>query len=131
MLRVLLFTVVATISAGAAPPAGDAPASRTLTGWFSDKNCARVTPGEAPRPNGTACVTKCLHKGVPAVFVSEDPVLILHVGQASMATDHVGYRVEVTGVLNAEGDGISIDSVRRLSTLTSICALPPRKGSDR
>ena len=36
----------------------------TWTGWFSDKQCARVKPDEAPRPNGTACVKKCLDRSL-------------------------------------------------------------------
>ena len=69
MLRVITLAALPAI-----PVLGTEPTpttTETWTGWFSDKQCARVRPDEEPRPNGTACVKKCLDEGAPAVFISE------------------------------------------------------------
>ena len=114
--------LVASVSVGRAETT-----TKTWTGWFSDKQCARATPGEAPRPNGTACVKKCLAEGSPPVFISEQAKAIyLVVGQESVAKD-VGYRVELTGVVDEQAKTVSVTSVKRLSEVPAICL--PRKAA--
>jgi hypothetical protein len=95
--------------------------TRTWTGWFSDKQCARVTPGEAPRPNGSACVKKCLAEGSPAVFISEQAKAIYGVVGYASAPNDVGFHVEITGEVDEKAKTVSIKSVKRLSEIPNIC----------
>jgi hypothetical protein len=114
--------LVAVSWGGAEPPA----TTETWTGWFSDKQCARVTPGEAPRPNGTACVKKCLAEGSPAVFISEQAKAVYEVRDYPSAAEFVGYRVEMTGKVDEKAKTVSITSVKRLSEVTAMCLLPKK-----
>ena len=95
MLRLITIAVMLMVPAPGATPAG--PTTETWTGWFSDKQCARVRPDEEPRPNGTACVKKCLSEGSPAVFISEQAKAVYEVRDYPAAKDDVGFRVEITG----------------------------------
>ena len=122
MIRVIAVSVLLSVS-GPAEPAETV--TRTWTGWFSDKQCARVTPGEAPRPSGTACVKKCLAEGSPAVFISEQAKAVYAVLDHASAGDDVGYHVEITGDVNEKAKTVSIKSVKRLSSVPAICL--PRK----
>jgi hypothetical protein len=118
MIRILGVAVVLAMSWSPDP---SETTTKTWTGWFSDKQCARVTPDEAPRPNGTACVKKCLADGSPAVFISEQAKgVYLVVEQASVAKD-VGYHVEITGEVDEKAKTVSLKSVKRLSAVPAIC----------
>ena len=99
------------------------------TGWFSDKQCARITPGEEPRPNGTACVKKCLEEGTPPVFISEQARAIYEVPASASVKDDVGYYVEITGVVDEKGKAVFVKSVKRLAEVTAACLLPRKIGS--
>lgn len=103
--------------------------TRIWTGWFSDKQCARVTPDEAPRPNGTACVKKCLAEGSPAVFISEQAKAIYTVLEPASVPKDVGYHVEITGEVDEKAKIVSVKSVKRLSEVPNICL--PKKAVKR
>jgi hypothetical protein len=96
----------------------------TWTGWFSDKQCARVTPGEYPRPNGTACVKKCLNEGATAVFISEQARAIYEVRRFPSVKDNVGYYLEVSAEVDEKSKTISVKSATRLSEVTASCLIP-------
>jgi hypothetical protein len=103
--------------------------TETWTGWFSDKQCARVIPGEAPRPNGTACVKKCLDEGSPAVFISEQAKAIYEVRDYASVKDDVGYYLQITGDVDEKAKSVSVKSVKRLSEVTAMCLLPRKIGN--
>jgi hypothetical protein len=96
----------------------------TWTGWFSDKQCARVVPGEFPRPNGTACVKKCLDEGATAVFISEQARAIYEVRGFPSVKDNVGYYLEVSAEVDEKVKTISVKSAKRLSEVTAACLIP-------
>ena len=122
MLQMVGVAVLVAVSLGGrALPATTA----TWTGWFSDKQCARVKPGEAPRPNGTSCVKKCLAEGAPAVFISEQAKAVYGVNNYTSAANDVGFYVEITGEVNERDKTVSIKSVKRLAEVPAICL--PRK----
>ena len=93
MLRMI--TVAALLMIAALDTEAPPMTTETWTGWFSDKQCARVRPDEEPRPNGTACVKKCLGEGTPAVFISEQAKAVYEVRDYASAKDDVGFRVEI------------------------------------
>ena len=100
------------------------PSAVKWTGWFSDKQCARITPGELPRPNGTACVKKCLDEGARAVFISEQAKAIYEVRGVPSVKEDVGYYLEIIGEVDERARIISVKSVRRLSEVTASCLIP-------
>ena len=107
-------------------PQQQTPATETWTGWFSDKTCARVTD-DTPRPNGTACVKKCLSEGAALVFISEQAKAVFEVRDRPAAKDHAGYYVELTGTVNRAAKTISVQSVKRLSEVTQMCLIPKKR----
>jgi hypothetical protein len=120
----LAVTLVVSLS-----PQQQSPTTETWTGWFSDKTCARVTD-DTPRPNGTACVKKCLSEGAAPVFISEQAKAVFEVRDRPTAKDDVGYHVELTGTVDRAANTISVQSVKRLSELTAICFIP-KKGEKK
>ena len=118
MIRIIGAAVMTAVSWSAEPRE---TTTRTWTGWISDKQCARVTPGEDPRPNGTACVKKCLAEGSPAVFISEQAKAVYEVLDYPSAPDYVGFRLEVTGEVNEKTRTVSVKSVKRLSEIPNFC----------
>jgi hypothetical protein len=126
MVRIIGLGVLLAVSSLAAQPRQ--MTTETWTGWFSDKQCARVRPDETPRPNGTACVKKCLDEGAPAVFISEQAKGIYEVRGYASVKDHVGYRLEITGDVNEETKTVFVKSVKRLSEVTAMCLLPKKVG---
>jgi hypothetical protein len=127
MLRAIAVAVLLMAS----PFDGEPPltTTQTWTGWFSDKQCARVRPDEEPRPNGTACVRKCLDEGSPAVFISEQARAVYEVRGYPAVKDDVGFRVELTGEVDEKAKTVSVTSVKRLSEVTSSCLLPRKRRS--
>lgn len=117
-----------TVATTAASPQNKESDLKTWTGWFSDKRCARA-PGQddSVRPNGTACVKKCLNEGAAPVFLSEQANAIYDVLNHASIADDVGYRVEVTGVVDEKAKTISVRSVKRLSEVTALCLLPRKR----
>lgn len=127
MLRLIIVSVLLVVSSlGAQSRNGTAV---KWTGWFSDKQCARITPGEEPRPNGTACVKKCLDEGAPAVFISEQARAIYELRDHASVKQDVGYYVEMTGVVDEKAKTLSVKSVKRLSEVTAACLLPRKIAS--
>jgi hypothetical protein len=124
MIRIIGAAVLLAVSSLAAEPS--LTTTETWTGWFSDKQCARVRAGEAPRPNGTACVKKCLTEGSTAVFISEQARAIYEVRDYPSVKDDVGYYLEITGEVDDKAKTVSVKSVKRLSEVTSMC-MAPRK----
>ena len=114
------FLLLAT-TLGAQPSATKAV---TWNGWFSDKQCARIIPGEFPRPNGTACVKKCLDEGATAVFISEQARAIYDVRGFPTVKDNVGYYLEVIADVDEKAKTISVKSAKRLSEVTASCLIP-------
>ena len=127
MLRMIPVAAILMIPAlGTEPPR---TTTETWTGWFSDKQCARVRPDEEPRPNGTACVKKCLDEGSPAVFISEQAKALYEVRDYASAKDDVGFRVEITGEVDEKAKAVSVKSVKRLSEVTAMCLVPKKRRS--
>ena len=127
MLRVITLAALLTIPALGTEPTPTT--TETWTGWFSDKQCARVRPDEEPRPNGTACVKKCLDEGTPAVFISEQAKAVYEVRDYASAKDDVGFRVEMTGEVDEKAKAVSVKSVKRLSEVTAMCLVPKKRRS--
>jgi hypothetical protein len=127
MLRMITVAAILTIPALGTEPTPTT--TETWTGWFSDKQCARVRPDEEPRPNGTACVKKCLDEGSPAVFISEQAKAVYEVRDYASAKDDVGFRVEITGEVDEKAKAVSVKSVKRLSEVTSMCLVPKKRRS--
>jgi hypothetical protein len=124
MIRIAVAVVFVAVSSISAQP--NQTRTEVWTGWFSDKQCARINADEAPRPNGTACVKKCLDSGSPAVFISEQARKIYVVRDHAAVKSDVGYYVEITGVVNEEANTVSIKSVKRLSEVTAMCLRPKK-----
>jgi hypothetical protein len=125
VLRLILAgTIVMMSGAGVEKPT---TTTETWTGWFSDKQCARVKPDEEPRPNGSACVKKCLGEGSSAVFISEQARAVYEVRDYASVKDDVGFRVEITGDVDENAKTISVKSVKRLSEVTAMCLVPKKR----
>jgi hypothetical protein len=118
MIRIIGVAVLMAVSWSAEPRE---TTTKTWTGWFSDKQCARVTPGEEPRPNGAECVKKCLAEGSPAVFISEQAKAVYGVLDYASAPKDVGFHVEITGEVDEKAKTISVKSVKRLAAVPNIC----------
>jgi hypothetical protein len=124
MARMMALILVLGVSSAAPEPART---TAKWTGWFSDKQCARIRPDEAPRPNGTECVKKCLGEGSPAVFISEQAKAIYQVRDYPSAKDDVGFYVEITGDVDENAKTVSVTSVKRLAEVTSMCMVPRKR----
>jgi hypothetical protein len=117
-------TAVAAFVLMATTVGGQQPKVVTWTGWFSDKGCARITPGELPRPNGTACVKKCLDEGSTPVFISEQARDIYTVRGFPSVKENVGYYLEISAAVDEKAKTISVKSTKRLSEVTAACLIP-------
>jgi hypothetical protein len=100
----------------------------TMTGWFSDAQCAapRVKKGIIAM-NNPDCVKKCLKEGVAAVFISQQAKAMFEVRGYPTVAEDVGWHVEVTGKIDEASQAIDIQSVKRLSEEGATCALPRKK----
>jgi hypothetical protein len=100
----------------------------TLTGWFSDEDCAkgRVASGVI-RPNNPDCVKQCLDKGAKAVFVSEQGKEMLLVKGYEKVREDVGYHIEIAGVPDAAAKSISVQSVKRIGAYEGAACARPKK----
>jgi hypothetical protein len=116
--------IVADEAAARGEAAGE---PRTMTGWFSDAQCA--TPGVAKgiiAPNNPDCVKKCLKDGATPVFISEQAKALFEVRDyASVAAD-VGFYVEVVGTIDKSGKMLSVTSVKHLEEQGPTCARPKK-----
>jgi hypothetical protein len=127
MLRVIAVAVMVMASPFEVEP--PSTTTQTWTGWFSDKQCARVRADEEPRPNGTPCVRKCLDEGSTPVFISEQARAVYEVRGYSAVKEDVGFRVELTGEVDEQAKTVAVTSVKRLSEVTSSCLLPRKRRS--
>lgn len=99
-----------------------------LEGWFSDKTCARgMLSSDEVRPNGTACVKKCLDEGATAVFVDPKAKAMYDVKGHPSVKEDVGYYLEVMGEVDEKAGTISTRSVKRLGDVVQMCARPRKK----
>jgi hypothetical protein len=121
MIRTLAVSVLLMTS-----PLSARPEVVKWTGWFSDKGCARITPGELPRPNGTACVKKCLDEGATPVFISEQARSIYEVRGFPSVKDNVGYYLEINADVDEKAKTIFVKTAKRLSEVTASCLIPER-----
>jgi hypothetical protein len=125
-ISVLTSAIVLVTTFGAEPDtAADAV---TLTGWFSDKQCAAAkVKAEEVTPNGTVCVKKCLDDGAVPVFVDPKARAMYDVRDHPSVKDDVGYYLELTGVVDEKAKTISVKSVKRLGDVVQMCGRPAKK----
>jgi hypothetical protein len=118
------------VPALAAAPTASEPKITTSTGWFSDKGCAapKVARGQIG-PNNPVCVKRCLDDGAEPVFVSEQAEALFDVKDYAAVKDVVGYRVEVTGIVDEEAKTITVKSVKRLEEVVTLCYRPKKKAT--
>lgn len=100
----------------------------TWTGWFSDEGCAR---GRANSGVYTAtnpdCARQCIERGSPAVFIAEQEKAIYLVKDYSGVREDLGYKVEVSGILDDEAKTLTVRDVKRLERVSLFCARPKPK----
>lgn len=118
------------IPALAAAQSAPEPRTTTSTGWFSDKGCAapKVARGQIG-PNNPVCVKRCLDEGAVPVFISEQAKAMFDVKDYATVKDDVGYRVEITGIVDEEAKTITVKSVKRLEAVPVTCARPQKKAT--
>lgn len=118
------------IPALAAAQSAPEPKTTTSTGWFSDKGCAapKVARGQIG-PNNPDCVKRCLDEGAVPVFISEQAKAMFDVKDYATVKDDVGYRVEVTGIVDEDAKTITVKSVKRLEAVPVTCARPQKKAT--
>ncbi|MPY89714.1 MAG: hypothetical protein GEU99_17555 [Luteitalea sp.] len=132
-ISVLALTVGLAVSGPGVVAAGaDDAKTTTWTGWFSDKGCAspRVANGIIG-PNNPDCVKRCLDEGATPVFVSEQAEAVFEVRDYEAVENDVGYHIELTGIVDEAAKTISVRSVKRLSYVGALCALPKRTGAKK
>ena len=102
-----------------------APATVTLTGYFACSKCtaARAAAGDM-HPSNPVCAKQCIEKGDDAVFLSEQGKGALKVRDYAGSVEHLGYHVEVTGVVDATAKTITIENVKNLSYEGASCSRP-------
>jgi hypothetical protein len=124
----MMVVAAVTVAAGAEDDA--ATDARTMTGWFSDAQCAlpRVAKGIIA-PNNPDCVKKCLREGATAVFISEQAKAAFEVRDYPTVAADVGWHVEVTGMVDKTGKMIAITSVKRLEEVGPMCGVPRKTGA--
>lgn len=118
------------IPALAAAQSAPEPKTTTSTGWFSDKGCAapKVARGQIG-PNNPDCVKRCLDEGAVPVFISEQAKAMFDVKDYATVKDDVGYRVEITGIVDEEAKTITVKSVKRLEAVPVTCARPQKRAT--
>ena len=109
--------------------------AQTLTGWFSDEGCAkgRVASG-AISPTNPDCAKKCIvEKGQRVVFISEQGKEMLYVKDyaAASAVEHLGYRVEIIGTVDASQKTVSIATVKRIGEYQGPSCARPKKTQNK
>jgi hypothetical protein len=72
-------------------------------------------------------VKRCLDDGEVSVFVSEEAKALFEVKDYPMVRDDVGYRVEVTGIMDETTKTITVTSVKRLEAVPIMCGRPVKK----
>jgi hypothetical protein len=97
----------------------------TLTGWFSCDKCTRgrVANGDV-RPSNPVCAKDCIDKGDSAMFLDEQGKTAYRVRDSKPVVDDLGFKVEVTGVVDANAKTIVIRSVKQLAADGASCGRP-------
>lgn len=128
-MRILLAVAIAQVWSSGGTTFQPERTRESWTGWFSDSRCARAPAAdELVRPNGTACVKRCLGEGATPVFLSEQANAIFTVQDHPGLSADVGFRVEVVALVDHKAKTLSVRSVKRLSEVTPMCFLPRKKG---
>jgi hypothetical protein len=70
-----------------------------------------------------ACVKRCLDEGKTPVFVSEQAKAFYEVTNYPTVKEELGWYIELTGTVDAEGKTIAVQSVRRLEEVGPQCGL--------
>ena len=109
-------------------PIGMAADATTLTGWFSDEQCAapRVKAGFIG-PTNPDCAKKCIDNDARAVFISEQHKRLFFVKNYASVTEDLGYKVEVTGRIDEASGTISLTAVKRLDYEGAACSRPRKR----
>jgi hypothetical protein len=117
MIRLLTSCLAIPILAIAAEP------NRvTLTGWFSDRQCASARAASGTfTPTNPDCARKCIENGAEPVFISEQAKAIYKVKDYPSAVDDLGWRLEITGTVDESAKTISVTGVKRLSPVVLSC----------
>ena len=133
MLKSFAFLLTGLLIAGTVGGAQDHKVKKvTLTGWFSDAECAPARLRAAKLgPSNPDCSRQCIEKGVPAVFISESGREILKVVNYPGVKDDLGFHVEVLGALDPVSKTISVQLVRQLSWDGAKCSRKPGAGRNR
>jgi hypothetical protein len=76
-----------------------------FSGYIVDQACS----GKKAMWEDTACVTRCIKRGSPAVLVSEEGKVYKIANQDKIKEETYGKKVTVTGKM--DGDTITVDSV--------------------
>jgi hypothetical protein len=84
------------LAAGFALAGDEAGSQVKLEGWIVDEWCGKANANA----EGKDCILKCRKDGSPLVFFSEDKLYKL--SDQKGAEQHVGYKVLVTGTLEAD-----------------------------
>src|SRR5215471_10420045 len=132
MVRTWTLTAAIALSASALAGSTDPSPAQTMTGWFSDAQCAapRVANGIIG-PNNPDCVKRCLEKGTAAVFISEQAKTMFEIRNYVPLKEDLASYVEVTGTIDDTARTIAVTSVKRLAPSGAMCGLPrtpsPRK----
>jgi hypothetical protein len=104
--------------------------SVTWAGWFSDLDCAsgRASGGVFTATN-PECAKKCLQKGTPPVFISEQARAIFRVKDYPSVIADLGYHLEVQAAVDEAAKTISIQKVKRLAYEGASCQRPKKSAA--
>jgi len=103
--------------------------TKTIRGWLSDNKCANgrassgLFTGTSPR-----CAKECIAKGRKIVLIDPDAKQVLKIENQSVARNHIGDFVEVSGALNSQTKLLHIDSLKMVSKGVAACERPKPEG---
>jgi hypothetical protein len=106
------------------------PSGKTLRGWLSDSRCARARASgshgvyTATNPD---CAKQCVGEGAKIVLILPAEKKVVDIANQSIASEHIGDRVEVTGTFNASAQIFHIDSLKLLEIGAPHCDYPKSK----
>ena len=104
----------------------EGPPTVKLMGWFSEERCvrARLTAAKLG-PSNPECSADCIRKGAAPVFLAENRT-VLAVKDYPGVIEDLGFHIEVTGTLDADGKAIHVKSVRQLEWNGAACVRPKK-----
>jgi hypothetical protein len=128
MKRSTCLTALLFLTLGAAH--SQSPTTITLTGWFGDEKCAPARLQSAKLgPTNPECSKTCIEKGAALVFISESRREILKVKNYANVVDDLGFKVEVTGLLDESTKTFTVSSVQQLGFDGAACSRPVKKSA--